>query len=336
MGHPAAATPRLLHVANGTATTTTIEAAGIPGVTSIWADPLHDGPVPGGLDDEALMALRVDHHAQSPEAANPRNDMRRWRRVIAEHEAWDELILWYEHDLFDQVNLLQLLPWVRAHVPPSKPVSLVCVGSFPGYPDFHGLGELQPDELASLFETRQPVERAHYELAKQAWEAFRQPTPEALDALVGGSDDPKGGSEDPKLRTAALPFLLPALRRFLQEYPWTSDGLSRTERRLMTLAAAGQADWPASFPRMNEGEDAYYVTDTSYEDLAQTLAGSEPPLLTGNLQSLTITRYGRDVLERRADRVRLCGFDRWLGGVYLRGHEVPWRWDDEQGRIRRA
>jgi hypothetical protein len=328
----------MLHVANGTSVTMTLGSAGIPGATSIWADPLHDGPVPGDLDDDALTRLRMHHHSEAPEAANPANDMRRWRQVIAEHDAYDELVLWFEHDLFDQLNLIQLLPFIRAHVPASKPVSLICIGSFPGRPNFHGLGELEPRELASLFPARQPVTSAQYDLAQRAWEAFRQPTPEGIDELIGRPEglQPRGGSKDPQLRTAALPFLGAALRRFLQEYPWTSDGLSRTERRLMMLAARGQADWPASFPRMHEGEDAYYISDTSYEELAQTLAGSAPPLLTGNLQSLTLTPDGRDVLEGRADRVRLCGFDRWMGGVYLRGHEVPWRWDDEQGRIRRV
>jgi hypothetical protein len=320
--------PRLLHVANGTSTTMTIEAAGIPGVTSIWADPLHDGPVPGGLDDEALLALRTEHHALSPAAADPKNDMRRWRQVIAQHEAWDELILWFEHDLFDQLILLQLLPFIRAHVPPSKPVSLICVGSFPGHPDFHGLGELQPDELASLVETRQPVESTHYELAERAWMAFREPTPEALDALVGGS-------EDPQLRTAALPFLAAALTRFLEDYPWVGDGLSRTERRLMTLASEGRADWPAVFPRMHEGETAYYVSDTGLVDLKDSLTTTSPPLLTESDGSLSLTAEGRDVLAGRADRVKLCGIDRWFGGVHLQGREASWRWDPARRRVHR-
>ena len=162
--------PRLLHVANGTSVTMTLAPAGIPGATSIWADPLHDGPVPGGLDDDALTALRTRYHAPSAAAADPGNDMRRWRQVIVEHDAYDELVLWYEHDLFDQVNLLQLLPFVRAHVPASKPVSLICIDSFPGRTNFHGLGELQPRELASLFPTRRPVTTAQYELAERAWQ----------------------------------------------------------------------------------------------------------------------------------------------------------------------
>jgi hypothetical protein len=320
---------RFLHVANGSSVTTTLRAAGVPGATSIWADPLHDGPVPGDLDDDTLTRLRMNHHSGSPAAADPQNDMRQWRQAIVEHDAYDELVLWFEHDLFDQLNVIQVLPFIRTHVPPSKLVSLICIGAFPGRPDFRGLGELEPDELASLLPSREPVSREQHELAERAWHAFRQPTPEALDALVGGS-------EDPHLRMSVLPFLAPALRRFLEDYPSTRDGLSRTERRLMALAAEGRADWPASFSRMHQGERVYHLTDTSYEELAHTLVGSQPPLLAGNLQSLTLTKHGRDVLEGRADRVRLCGFDRWLGGVYLRGHAVPWRWDDHRQCIAAA
>ena len=54
---------RFLHVANGTSTTMTIEAAGIPGACSIWADPLYEGPVPGGLNDAELLDVRVRYLA---------------------------------------------------------------------------------------------------------------------------------------------------------------------------------------------------------------------------------------------------------------------------------
>src|SRR4030095_1681652 len=135
-------TPRLLHVANGTSTTRTIEAAGIPGVCSIWADPLYEGPVPAGLGDAELLDVRMRYHAGPGDltwqawggtdlSLDPMNDMRAWRTAIARHNAYDELILWFEHDLFDQLNLIQLLAWLRHTIPVEKPVSLICVGSFP-------------------------------------------------------------------------------------------------------------------------------------------------------------------------------------------------------------
>src|SRR5688572_22153297 len=129
MSLPGAAT-RILHVANGTCTTRLIAAAGLPGVTSIWADPLYDGPVPGGLTDDELVEVRTRHLTGSDATlVDPANDLRRWRAKIAAHDAYDELVLWFEHDLFDQLNLLQLLPWIREQLPSSATVSLVCIGS---------------------------------------------------------------------------------------------------------------------------------------------------------------------------------------------------------------
>ncbi len=143
--------------------------------------------------------------------------MRRWREVIDDDGAYDELVLWYEHDLFDQLNLIQVLSYLAGRGPWPKPVSLICIGSFPGRPRFKGLGELTTTELGPLFDTRQPVSDAQYRLAVQAWAAFRFPEPTAIEALL-------------RTDTSALPYLAAALERHLEEFPSTVDGLSRTER----------------------------------------------------------------------------------------------------------
>lgn len=334
---------RFLHVANGTATTRIIEAAGIPGARSIWADPLYEGPVPGGLGDDELRKVRT-RFLSEPEltwvawagddaSQDPVNDLREWRAAIARHEIYDELILWFEHDLFDQLNLIQLLSWIHERLPPIKPVSLICIGSFPGRPDFKGLGELTSDELASLLETRQRIGDSEYALAARAWQAFRESTPEALDQIR-------------RTDTSALPYLAAAFTRFLQEYPWTSDGLSRTERRLLELASSdGITLWKA-FPRMAEGEQVYYPTDATLAGMAEALSRTSPPLLTLDTSetregtplrgSIALTDVGRSVLAGHADRVALCGINRWLGGVHLNGRDRIWRWDDAGQRVVRV
>jgi hypothetical protein len=48
---------------------------------------------------------------------------------------------------------------------------------------------------------------------------------------------------------------------------------------------------------------------------------------------VTITDVGRQVLEGRADHVKLNGIDRWIGGVHLAGNEAAWRWDREASKI---
>ena len=295
--------------------------------------------MPHGLSDVELLEVRRQYLAgASTSAASggtdpslvPVNDLREWRAAIERTESYDELVLWFEHDLFDQLNLIQLLTWIRGHVRTTTTVSLICIGSYPGKPDFKGLGELAPPELAPLFATRRPVSGPQYDLAERAWQAFRAPTPEPLDALR---------RDAPSL----LPYLAPALARFLQEYPWTSDGLSRTERRLLELSNNDGITLLQAFPRMHEGEHAYYVTDSTLVATAESLARTSPPLLSLDLMTVDARQVlrghigladaGRSVLSGALDKVATCGIDRWLGGVHLQSGGPVWRWDDARQRV---
>lgn len=297
--------------------TGTLEQTGIPGRLSIWADPLHDGPVPEGLGDEELLEVRA-RFLGGGAPPDPVNDLRQWRAVIDDHESYGELVLWYEHDLFCQLNLIQVLAYVHAAVPRAKPVSLICIDRFPGRASFKGLGELEAPELVSLFGGRQRVTDRQYGLAEAAWRAFRAPTPEAIERLL-------------RTDAGALPFLAAALGRFLQEYPWTGDGLSRSERRLLELAAAGPMTFAQLFPRMHDGERAHYVTDTSLQALIDRLSQTSPPLLA-NDSGVVLTDAGRDVLAGRRDRAAM-GIDRWMGGVHLHAGAPLWRWDPAARRM---
>jgi len=322
-------TRRFLHVANGTCTTTLIEAAKIPGLRSIWADPLYEGPVPAALSDRELREVRAKYLAGNDGQVEPHNDLLRWRQVIEAVDAYDELLLWYEHDLFDQLNLIQVLSWLPMPVRVAVRASLVSIAAYPGHPRFKGLGELSPAEIASLVDKRRPIGTAEFVIAEAAWQLFREPTPQPLDDFR-------------RSRPAVFPHLIPSLDRFVQEYPWTIDGLSRSERRLLSLVAAGPTDLRSAFPHMHDDESHYYITDLSLAALADTLARTSPPLLrveaapgsdgTRLANVVTLTAAGREVLEGRRDRVG-CGLDRWLGGVHLHEGGVEWRWDEDQQRV---
>ena len=328
-------TRRFLHVANGTSTTDTIHAAGIPGSTSIWADPLHEGPVPARLTDEEMLDVRARHLAEDDRSdialEETIAELRRWRDVIDDQASYDELVLWYKHDLFDQLNLIQLLTRIgQKAASDHKPVSLICIDRFPGHPRFKGLGELSALELGSLLETRQSVGASQFELAARAWEAFRADDPLALDRLLGTD-------------TSAMPFLASSLRRHLEEFPWTRDGLSRTERRIMQLARPGSIDIHRAFPLMHDDESAFYIGDSSFWQIVTDLASATPALVSiaateaapGRLPSGTIalTDTGRSILGGHADRVAQCGIDRWLGGVHLVNSQPNWRWDSVRQNI---
>jgi hypothetical protein len=313
----------ILHVTNGHSAAALIELSGVPGRTTIWADPLNDGPVPGHLADAELIRVRAAFLAGSPDQVDEvAADLSQWRAAVDDQDAYDELVLWFEHDLFDQLNLIQLLSHLGVRNL-SKPAAMVQIDSYPGHPDFKGISELTPADVETLFHARRALTPDQLTLAASAWSAYRSPDPRAIEQLLQGD-------------TSALPFLAAALSRHLQEFPSDVDGLSRSERRLMELALDRPIDIHAALPRMHDGETAYYITDLSFFDAANALASSSPPLLTINLAkpngsampvgTLELTADGRNVLLGQADRLQLCGIDRWLGGVHLQGGGPVWRW----------
>lgn len=319
-----------LHVANGSETTRLIAAAGLPGRTLSWADSLYDGPVPDVPDDELLRIRAAFHDSPEHPLAGNIEGFTGWRAAIDDHDAYDELVLWFEHDLFDQLNLIHVLSYLGGAAALVKPVSLVSTDRFPGHPDFKGFGQLVPDDIARLFDTRVRISEQQIVLAKRAWKAYRASDPRALESLVRGD-------------TSALPFLAAALRRHLEEYPSDVDGLSRYEHRILDQAQTGAVTLRAAFATIHDGERAYYLTDSSFHDRVTELAAAKPPLLTLETDRLatagpfdgtfSLTAAGRDVRSGKADRVRMCGIDRWIGGVHLSGHGPLWRWSARRGEL---
>jgi hypothetical protein len=306
----------VLHVTNGDSTVMGLRQAQVTGDIVAWQDVLHEGPVPA-VEPAELRTVRARFLAtmrQDGEAAVEAELLARNERLGAALAAEERVVLWFEHDLYDQLQLLQILARL-----PDRPVEveLICVGSFPGRPDFHGLGELQPDELASLWPARTPVVAEHVRVARAAWDAFRAPDPRGIARAATSPDE-------------RLPFLAPALRRLLEELPGARDGLSRTERQLLAAVAAGARTRERAFVEAAAQEEAPFLgDDTAFERLEELARGTHPLLA----EPLALTEVGTEVLAGRADRIALNGFDRWLGGVHLQAGRDLWRWDAERGTL---
>src|SRR5207249_11608532 len=135
-----------------------------------WRDVLHEGPVPPG-DARTVNEARARFLAETgrDESADILDELeRRDRRFLTALAEGREVVLWFEHDLYDQLQLLQVL----ALAGEAPRLELINVGAFEGRPDFHGLGELTAGELESLWPLRRPVTDGVLELARAAWDAF--------------------------------------------------------------------------------------------------------------------------------------------------------------------
>src|SRR5262249_5977248 len=145
-----------------------------PGSYLAWRDVLHDGPVPQTATLSELSDVRAQ--ALAGFGAGDYEELRAGfaarDQVLEDSAKHEEIILWFEHDLYDQLQLLQILDWFGSNGNGSR-LSLIQVNSYPGVKPFHGLGQLSGPQLARLFPTRANVTSAHLTAAREAWQAFR-------------------------------------------------------------------------------------------------------------------------------------------------------------------
>src|SRR5438046_201391 len=167
----------MLHITNGDSAAGTLRKFLDEVVTT--CDPLHDGPtLPLEGVDWARMRTRQLGVEETPET------LAQWDAGVnsaAEHE---EAVLWFEHDLFDQLQIIRTLDLLARRAEqdgaPQAPalhtaVSLICIDRFPGVEPFYGLGQLTAEQLKSLLPTRKPVTAGQYAVASKTWNAFREP-----------------------------------------------------------------------------------------------------------------------------------------------------------------
>jgi hypothetical protein len=328
----------LLHITNGDVAVGRMREGGLPGECLPWRDVLHDGPVPLADSLEALSAIRARHLAGRGlgEASRLADEFARRDAMLARCAQFGEVVLWFEHDPYDQLQLLQVLDWLGTHAVP-VPVSLIVVGAYPGIDRFVGLGQLSPAQLAGLLDTRVPATPRHFAAASQAWRAYRQPDPRAFAALL-------------EREAPELPYLHGAVLRLLEELPSRVNGLSRTERAALEIVGRGIGRPTAVFAELQSGEERPWLGDWSFWAILAGLARGAAPLLETaggkpfshppaglqgqafDAQVLRLTRAGREALENRRDAVKLHPVDRWLGGTRL-GPGAAWRWDGQARRL---
>ena len=301
----------VLHVTNGTAAAADIAPLG---EVLSWDDILHEGPVPA-LAPDALREVRARFLAGAGFT-----DLLAARTRLATRDARLEavdfstrLALWFEDDLYDQLQLIQILDRLATgegtarRSRPLGPVQLVRLA--------RGPRTFLRDRLAAAGS----LDEADHELARRVWAAVTAPDPRAVEAawLAG---------------TPGLPDLAPALHRLLEEHPATTDGLARTDRQILEALRGGPLHPAALFTVVSAAEERPFHGDATVWWRANSLA---PALVVRDPEDgrYALTEGGAAVLAGAAGALDLLPpLDRWVGGVHHRGAPAV-RWDPAARRL---
>jgi len=244
--------------------------------------------------------------------------------LIQTCRAFDAIELWIDPVANAQLVLLQLLDFLR----PQDDI----IGKLVLRQADSRIGERGPEEFATLSPPPVPVEARHLDTARRAWNAFRQPTPEAWFDL----------------RTrdlAALPALSRAVLDLLAELPAVGSALGATEAMLLGLITPGGPPpfYAPSYRRIIERG----VFDTwEIGRMLDRLAHGPTPAVLGleggpfdlaihddaerfrryKASRLSLSALGHALLAGQEDFAAHNPIQRWWGGTELTNDRL-WRWD---------
>lgn len=199
---------------------------------------------------------------------------------------------------------------------------------------------LSPQRLAELFETREAVTPEKLQFARAAWAAYCAPEPVAIEEFLQCDFD-----EWLMLKTG--------LQNHLRRFPSTRNGLNYIEKAILEQLGTTPLPFPQPFARVTESPAISQlgmgdVQVAAY--LAELSVGAEPLVILDSFEDLsileasggntdqwhgTLTDAGREVLAGKRDWLQLKPLYRWFGGTHLTPENM-WRWDEEEGKLRRG
>ncbi|MFD2333498.1 DUF1835 domain-containing protein [Cohnella sp. GCM10020058] len=328
----------MLHIVNGDHVGNKLRQGDIRGDILVWREVYPVGPVfaeMNGLEQRSIRArylertLGIAAELYEQTCGSQESQLLNCRQ-------YDEIVLWFEHDLFDQLMLSRLLHGFAQQPKMDAALNLLCIGDYPGMDPFKGLGQLSTEQLLDLRGTWRRIGQRELDTGAGIWEVY-------------ASSDIKRHAACLEADMSALPFAHDAFDMHLSRLPSAANGLGIVEQTIMSLIREGARTPLQLFEAfgnrlhalgMGDLEFRYRLTNMLERPNALiSLLGK--PVLADSFElalpfrtdcRLEWTDLGEAVMAGDADWLLRKGIDEWYGGLHLHG-ALDWRWDSAAKRL---
>lgn len=330
----------MLHIVNGDHTGHKLREGGLPGDILIWREIYPIGPIFDRMDGPEERKERARYLERTLGVSSPDfiRGCESQERALREVGKYEDIVLWFEYDLFDQTMLCFLLDWFSRRSLGRTRIHLLCVGGMPGVPSFRGLGQLTVEQLMSLSGAWERLGEEEIELGSRIWRRYASPNIEDHLDIV-------------RMDTSALPFVKPAFAMHLARLPSPEHGLGIVEQTVLELVRDGLRQPLELFRQTGERLHELGMGDLEFWYRLRTMAARPNALLevedTAFFRDASIaspsaqdgvvglTAWGRELLSGRGDAVPSMRTEEWYGGLHLT-ERLPWRWDRKEERLVRV
>jgi hypothetical protein len=219
-------------------------------------------------------------------------------RSLCNHNQQDQIVLWFEYDLFCQVNMLAVLSWLKTHRRHAE-ISLVCSGKEDDTDKLYALGELSDEKLLSLYENRTVLSQDDIEYADYVWQLYCSDNPIRLENLTD-------------YKNYQFEYLSDAMKAHLQRFPSIKNGLNDLENKVLDYAVSEKPKTRKEFiGQLLSNQGMYGFGDSQYERVLNTMK----PLFT-SFNPVRLSKKGKEVLKAKANYyAQIRDGEAYLGGA---------------------
>ena len=309
---------KLLHILNGDATLELFKQTEIQGDLFVWREILCEGPTHPQVGSEAFWQLRTAFlSTRYPEQAKKYLTAFRQQLRSIDLGSYDEIVLWFEHDLFCQINFLGVIAWLNHNSHPNQSYSWVRIDKLTNYQDLIGLGEIAPEDYPKLLENRQPLKRSEIHQIGELWQIYSSGQHELL------------VEKSQALAPEHFPYLTASLVKHSRRFPKAENGLNELEELALKTIAAHKLTDRQLVGQLLRQDRLYGFGDLQFFDLIHQLQD----LFNSSQGPLQLNQRGQDVLEEKAVYVQPATERIHYGGA--RREDFYWS-EAQQGLVRRA
>ncbi len=303
---------KVLNIINGDIVLNNMRVQRLDGAFLPWGDFLYEGSVPESLSLDELSLIRAKFIVSLGlgEFEDIFNEFKERNSTLYSFKKYSKIFLWFESDIYDQLQLIQVLDWFAKFSSKNTKIYII-------YPENYLALSSSKELNQFLLYNRELVTHNHFITARKAWSAFSSKTPTALYKLL--YDD-----------IETLPFLKDTIKRLLEEYPNSINGLSRTTHQILLSISNGKKNSQDIFEDCQKLENRAFMGELIFLDKIKELIESN--LLNLMNSDLELTSLGKDILKGNKNYFHYKKVDRWIGGVNITNNN-SWCWDIKSQQI---
>ncbi len=291
----------ILHITNGDSTTNYIKSLQFKGEFVTWREMLCEGKTSIDVGSESFWKTRFEFLKSSYRISKKTFidfTLKEYRNLCQKSEQ-KEIVLWFEFDLFCQINMIAIISWIKRYRKGEK-ISLVCSGNVEGSKLPLGITDLNKTQVLKHFKNRVVLSQDDIEYADYVWQLYCSDSPLRLETVH------KFNPMSPFV------YLTDALHIHLQRFPSIENGLNVVENYILQTANKSQAlSKQELVTNLLENNQILGFGDLQYQQKLEQMKG-----LFTSLHPVKLSRKGKKVLHDSLNFYREIRNEySYLGGV---------------------